>query len=188
MNPFTNLQPGEQVLRKERIHAGIFVIPVLTLCAELVLALPLAFIFSIFNGMLKGLTPSNPPAAADFLVFLCVMVLLVPVLGVFLVTLLVYLKSEITLTNKRLMYSTGFLVREAGELPLQNVEAMFIQEPIIGRIFGFGTVLVSGVGGVRFPLRFIGKPHVFYAVLQRAVADAKASSRSVAHPVASIPD
>jgi hypothetical protein len=54
---------------------------------------------------------------------------------------------------------------------------MFILEPLLGRLLGYGTVAVSTLGGLQFPLRFIGKPHVFHAALQRAVADAKAPSR-----------
>jgi uncharacterized membrane protein YdbT with pleckstrin-like domain len=44
--------------------------------------------------------------------------------------------SEITLTNKRLIYRTGFLARAAGELPLENVDAIFIFEPLLGRLLG----------------------------------------------------
>jgi uncharacterized membrane protein YdbT with pleckstrin-like domain len=102
---------------------------------------------------------------------------LFPALLVFILVLVAYLNCEITLTNKRLIYRTGFLVRAAGELPLENVEAMFILEPLLGRLLGYGTVAVSTLGGLQFPLRFIGKPHVFHAALQRAVADAKAPSR-----------
>jgi len=88
-----------------------------------------------------------------------------------------YLHSQIILTNKRLIYRTGFLARAAGELPMENVEAMFILEPLLGRLFGYGTVSVSSLGGLHLLLQYIGKPHVFHAALQRAVAAAKSSSR-----------
>jgi uncharacterized membrane protein YdbT with pleckstrin-like domain len=100
----------------------------------------------------------------------------------YLPVLIAYLNSQIMLTNKRLIYRTGFLARAAGELPLENVEAMFISEPLLGRLLSYGTVAVSTLGGLQFPLRFIGKPQVFHAVLQGAVADAKAASRPTPRP------
>ena len=43
---------------------------------------------------------------------------LLPALLYFIVILLAYQNSEITLTNKRLIHRTGFVARAAGELPL----------------------------------------------------------------------
>ncbi len=76
-----------------------------------------------------------------------------------------------------MVYRIGFLVRAAGELPLENVDAIFILEPLFGRLFGYGTVAVSSVGGAQFALRFIGRPQVLHAMLQQAVAKAKAPTR-----------
>ena len=66
-----------------------------------------------------------------------------------------YSKSQITLTDRRLLFRTGFIMRVSGELPLANIEAIFLIEPLLGRIFGFGTVGVTSVGGASLPLRFI---------------------------------
>jgi uncharacterized membrane protein YdbT with pleckstrin-like domain len=109
-------------------------------------------------------------------------------LFVLIVVLVAYLSCQITLTNKRLVYRTGFLARAAGELPLENVEATFILEPLLGRLLGYGTVAVSTLGGLQLPLRFIGNPQVFHAALQRAVADAKAPSRPPPKPPSSALD
>jgi uncharacterized membrane protein YdbT with pleckstrin-like domain len=94
-----------------------------------------------------------------------------------------YVKSEVLLTDRRLIYRIGFLVRAAGELPLENVDAIFILEPLIGRLFGYGTVAVSSVGGAQFPLRFVGRPQVLHAMLQQAVAKAKVRARREVVPV-----
>jgi uncharacterized membrane protein YdbT with pleckstrin-like domain len=138
--------------------------------------LPILFIFRMMGNMLGQLNQPGAFASFSFLLLFPLAVLLLPPLLSLLLALVAYLRSEITLTNKRLIYSTGFLVRAAGELPLENVEAMFILEPLLCRLLGYGTVAVSTLGGLQFPLRFIGKPHIFHAALQRAVADAKAPS------------
>jgi hypothetical protein len=61
----------------------------------------------------------------------------------------------------------------SGELPLENIETIFLVEPLLGRIFSFGTISLTSVGGARFPLRFIGTPKNFHIELQSAVAAAK---------------
>jgi uncharacterized membrane protein YdbT with pleckstrin-like domain len=144
--------------------------------------LPILFIFRMMGNILGQLNQPGATASFSLLLLLPLAVLLLPPLLILLVASVAYLKSEITLTNKRLIYRTGFLVRAAGELPLENVEALFILEPLLGRLLGYGTVAVTALGGLQFPLRFIGKPQVFHAALQRAVADAKAPSRPPSKP------
>ena len=178
MRFFFDSEPDERLLREERIHPGIFAYPVILGIAELVPALPLLFLFSALSKMASQLSPSNSTPGFGALWVLLGMLLFLPTFVVLLVVLLAYANSEILLTNKRLIYRTGFLARAAGELPLDNVDAMFIQEPLLGRLFGFGTVAVSSVGGAQFPFRFIGRPQVFHAMLQRAVADARKPRRA----------
>jgi hypothetical protein len=62
------------------------------------------------------------------------------VLGLVLGTWFSYWKSEITLMDRRLVFHTGFLSRRSGELPLENVESIYISEPLLGRVCGYGTV------------------------------------------------
>ena len=139
-------------------------------------AIPLLFFFNMMGNMMSQFSPQGVGFHLTALWFFIIAMDLFAALLVFIPVLVAYLNCEITLTNKRLIYRTGFLVRAAGELPLENVEAMFILEPLLGRLLGYGTVAVSTIGGLQFPLRFIGKPHIFHAALQRAVADAKAPS------------
>jgi hypothetical protein len=44
---------------------------------------------------------------------------------------------------------------------------------IIGRLCGYGTVAVTSVGGMTFPLRCLRSPQIFHTTLQKAVNDAK---------------
>jgi hypothetical protein len=177
MNPISTLQPNEEILRQERIHPGIFGLPALVFVVLLLPTIPLLFFFNMMGNMISQLSPQGPRSTLPILWLFPIALDLFPTLLIFLLVLAAYLNSQITLTNKRLIYRTGFVARAAGELPLENVEAMFILEPILGRLFGYGTVTVSSLGGLRLPLQYLGKPHVFHAALQRAVADAKAASR-----------
>jgi len=166
-----NLEPSEKILRQERIHAGIFAAPVVLLLLCLILDTVILLVLSRFGAVLSAYGQNAVPV----ILFVLVLVpTILPVLAAFVAAWLAYLKSEITLTSKRLAFRTGFVMRVSGELPLGNVEAILLVEPLVGRWLGYGTIAVTSVGGDQLPLQYIGKPQVFHAVLQQAVAAAKA--------------
>lgn len=73
--------------------------------------------------------------------------------------------TELALTNKRVIAKTGFIRRDTVELRLEKVEGLIINQGIIGRIFNYGTVIVSGTGGIRTPIPFINDPINFRRVV-----------------------
>jgi hypothetical protein len=159
------IDSDEQLLRRERLHPAIFALPVIAIL------LPLAFSF----GFLVLLSPlfrlSGAGSAIGLLLLLPEALLALLLLTLTLVT---FLSAEVVLTNKRLKFRTGFLARAAGEIPLENVEGLFIFEPLLGRLFGFGTVSVSTVGGRDWVLPYMARPHVLHALVQKAMTSAKA--------------
>ncbi|MEI6193206.1 MAG: PH domain-containing protein, partial [Verrucomicrobiota bacterium] len=168
-------------LRRERLHKGIFILPALIFAVPLFpmagLCLALSFMHQKANEVVQQMQAQSDPSG---LLYLPVLVLAIPwmlvFLGSFVSTLLDYLKSEVLLTNQRLFFRTGFIRRVSGELPLENIETIFLVEPILGRIFGFGTISLTSVGGARFSLRYMSAPQTFHASLQQAVAYAKTLS------------
>jgi hypothetical protein len=64
-----------------------------------------------------------------------------------------------------------------------SVEAIFILEPFLGRLLGYGTVTVSSSGGLRLPLQYLAKPQFFQAALQQTVTQAKQPIRPGPKPV-----
>jgi hypothetical protein len=182
MNAFSALQPNENIIRQERFHPGIFGLPVLLLVALLLPTIPVIGMFSAMRNIVGQISPTATQPIFSTAWLLLIFIGLLPPLVFFFVILVAYQNSQFTLTNKRLIYRTGFIARVAGELPLENVEAMFLLEPLLGRLLGYGTVTVSSVGGLRLPLEYLGKPHVFHAALQRAVSEAKGVNRSAPKP------
>jgi uncharacterized membrane protein YdbT with pleckstrin-like domain len=104
------------------------------------------------------------------------------VVGIFLATWIAYTKSELVLTDRRLLFRTGFLSNRSGDVPLENVESIYLSEPFLGRLVGYGTVAVTTIGGATFLLAFIGEPQQFHSKLQEWVAKAKSSSRQTSKP------
>jgi uncharacterized membrane protein YdbT with pleckstrin-like domain len=171
----------ETTLAKVRLHWGIF-IPVLLLALLLILAslawmLIARWMHSVLSQMPRQISqPAAVPRLNLFWLFPLVLdFVIVPFL--LLGTWFSYSKSEVTLTNRRLAFHTGFLSRRSGELPLENVESIYISESLLGRMCGYGTVTVTTVGGARLPLAFIGSPQSFHSALQQAVLEAKSAIR-----------
>jgi len=72
--------------------------------------------------------------------------------------LLDYLTDEMAMTNKRIIVKKGLISRDTLELNISKIESVAVKQGIIGRILGYGTVIISGTGGVRNTLPCISKP------------------------------
>lgn len=69
--------------------------------------------------------------------------------------------TEIAITNKRIIAKFGFVKRSTVEINLDKVEALRVEQGIMGRMLNFGTILISGVGSTIDPIRNIADPLVF---------------------------
>jgi membrane protein YdbS with pleckstrin-like domain len=49
-------------------------------------------------------------------------------------------------TNKRVILKKGIISRKTEEMKLKSIETVEIDQGVFGRIFGFGTVMVTGKG------------------------------------------
>ncbi len=69
--------------------------------------------------------------------------------------------TEIAITNKRIIAKFGFVKRRTVEINLDKVEALRVEQGVLGRMLNFGTILVSGVGSTIDPMPNIADPLVF---------------------------
>ncbi len=53
---------------------------------------------------------------------------------------------EFGVTNKRVVFKHGFISRRATDLRLEAIETVGISNGIIGRIFGYGNLTITGRG------------------------------------------
>jgi uncharacterized membrane protein YdbT with pleckstrin-like domain len=74
----------------------------------------------------------------------------IPTLGItWLIALYEFLRLKFTeqgVTNKRIIHKKGIISRKTEEMKIASVETVEIDQGIFGRIFGFGTVKVTGRG------------------------------------------
>jgi len=148
-----HLLEGERVVYRAKLHKIIFVPP-----------LALA-VLGLIAGILIDIYMENRQAAwivgAAFL--------LVAILIAF-PRFIRYATSEFAVTNKRVIVKIGLIYRQTLELVLTKVETIRVEQSIMGRIFDFGTIVVSGTGGTKEPFKDIASPLKFREQVQSQLA------------------
>lgn len=72
-----------------------------------------------------------------------------------------YKTTEMAFTNKRVIAKFGFISRQTIELNINKVESIQVNQGILGRIFNYGTLIVSGAGNPQAPIPGISDPMAF---------------------------
>jgi uncharacterized membrane protein YdbT with pleckstrin-like domain len=93
-----------------------------------------------------------------------------------------YLSSEFAVTDKRVLGKVGFIERESDETLLSKIEAIAVDQGVIGRILGFGTVTITGTGGTREAFPRISEPLEFRRQIQSQIISLE--ERKGSQPVA----
>jgi uncharacterized membrane protein YdbT with pleckstrin-like domain len=73
--------------------------------------------------------------------------------------------TEVAITDQRVIYKAGLLRRHTLEMNRSKVESVAVDQTILGRIFGYGTITVRGTGTTLEPIRNISDPLTFRSYL-----------------------
>lgn len=74
---------------------------------------------------------------------------------------IMYQTSEYGVTDKRIVMKTGWIQRRSIEIFLEKVEAIYVDQTVIGRIFNYGTIIIVGTGGSKDPFLYVPQPLLF---------------------------
>lgn len=66
--------------------------------------------------------------------------------------------SSLTIKKKQVILRTGMLVRQTIDIPLTKIETIDIRQSILGSIFRYGSLVITGTGGTRHMINFLDKP------------------------------
>lgn len=155
-----NLMNNEKIIYTAKIHKFIFVIP--GLCA----------LFFFLVGIKTPLLGVNTPLLEAGWFALSLLFIVVPFIN--------YKTSEFAVTNKRVILKVGFIARTSVEILLLKVEGVQVSQDILGRIFDFGTIRITGTGGTSEPFNNIAMPFQFRRSIQEQIDQIQtAQSRSV---------
>ncbi|MGA3117814.1 MAG: PH domain-containing protein [Syntrophobacteraceae bacterium] len=130
-----NLMNGENILYRARLHWVVFFWPVIWFVVAIVffsrggdVAVTVGRLF-ILIGIAKAIS-----------------------------SYISFSTSEFAVTNQRVIAKVGFIRRNSLEVLLGKIEAIQVNQDILGRILGYGSITVSGTGGTRDPFHNISNP------------------------------
>jgi uncharacterized membrane protein YdbT with pleckstrin-like domain len=140
------LLPDEHVVYRTALHWIIFLRPV--------------FVILVGLGLLVAFR--TVPLVGAPILLLGVLLLFAP--------LVAYWSTEFGVTNKRMIVKVGFIRRRTLELLLRQVEALSVDQSLSGRMLDYGTITLSGTGGVREVFHRVREPLELRRRIQGQVA------------------
>lgn len=69
--------------------------------------------------------------------------------------------DEFAITNKRIIVKTGLISRKTLEMNLNKIESVNVDQSILGRMLGYGSITIIGTGGTREEFPNITNPIEF---------------------------
>jgi membrane protein YdbS with pleckstrin-like domain len=148
----SNLLPNEQVVYRAHLHWFFFLRPILWFAAAFTL-------FFMSSSLSEGDVDAGRGA-----IIIGVLLLFVGIISAVLHAI-TYKASEFAVTNRRVIMKQGFIRRRTMELMLGKVDSLAVEQGILGRIFGFGTVRVA-VATEKQSFPFLANPLEFRRQVQ----------------------
>lgn len=72
---------------------------------------------------------------------------------------------------------TGVIKRQTHETQVNKIERINVEQGIIGRLLGYGTIMVSGTGGGITPFKNVADPFTFRKRIQEQINILEESKR-----------
>ena len=86
--------------------------------------------------------------------------------------------AEFAVTNKRVIFKTGVVHRRTAEMFLSKIESVGADQTILGRVLGYGSIVLRGTGGSTEPFEKIDRPLEFRRQIQEQIAKLQDSRAS----------
>lgn len=77
--------------------------------------------------------------------------------------------NEMGVTDKRVIRKSGIVMRDTSEILLSKVESVSVKQGFLGRMFGYGDVVISGSGGNDAVMKGVDDPLAFRAKINGAL-------------------
>jgi uncharacterized membrane protein YdbT with pleckstrin-like domain len=144
------LLPGETLVYETGLHWLVYGRAILLLLGAAALAIGTV---ALTGGQIAAPGPEAALAAAALL----------GVLGViaYVAAAVRRASTELAVTDQRVIYKAGVISRHTLEMNRSKVESVDVDQSILGRMLGYGTVKLRGTGGSREPIPRISDPLAF---------------------------
>lgn len=82
--------------------------------------------------------------------------------------MVVQASTEIAVTTSRLIYKRGLVARYVGEMSIDRIEGVNVLQTVMGRLFGYGRLMIRGMGVGEVILPPIADPILFRKAIEKA--------------------
>ncbi len=93
------------------------------------------------------------------------------VLSLFILPTIDHYCNEFVITNRRVVIKKGWLFFWSLEINHNQIEAILVHQSILGRLFNFGSITVSGSGGTKKKFNQVSSPNRFRQIFQETIND-----------------
>jgi uncharacterized membrane protein YdbT with pleckstrin-like domain len=170
----SNLVAGEHVVYQTRLHWIVMLGHILLGC--LLFALPGAIL------LYYGVTLQSMDIKLRHFMDAAGAALLVGGLIAILMGMVRRSATEMAVTNRRVVVKTGLASRRTIEMLLNKVETIEVQESALGRLMGYGTVVLVGTGGSTEPFHKVAHPLDFRGAVQQQIEKLSGAAREQPPP------
>ncbi len=135
----STLAPGETIVAKAKLSLPALIAP---------LVLTIIGAVGLFFNLGPAINNLKPLA---LLLFIIGVVTLIP-------ALLNFFTTQLVLTSERLVAEAGLIKRTALDLRLDKLDRIEVKKPLLGQLFGYGSLVVTARGVNRQAIPFISSP------------------------------
>lgn len=157
----SNLVPGETVMYQTRLHWIVMLGHIIVGC--LLLILPGALL------LYYALSQTTLDSSSSHMMKVAGLALLIGGLLVIVIGMVRRSATEMAVTNRRVVVKTGLASRKTIEMLLNKVESIEVIETTIGRMLGYGAIVVIGTGGTTEPFHNVAHPLQFRSQVQQQI-------------------
>lgn len=76
--------------------------------------------------------------------------------------------ADFIVTNNRVIIKVGVLKRSSLSMPLSKIESIEIDQTLVGQLFGFGSIHITGTGTATSKFAYLSAPSLFRQKIQHA--------------------
>ena len=169
-----SLTDDEELIHIAEFHWMYTVNAILNMVFSLVLSLLLIYMALRFQPIMFGaVAPEGVPffdRVSSLHPGIKILALFIFLMGVlkFVQMMIIKITTEIGVTDIRLVYKRGLVARAVGEINIDRIEGVNVLQGILGRLFGYGRVMVRGMGVGEVVLPPISQPIRFKKAIEKA--------------------
>ena len=159
-----NLVGDERVLFKTKVSWSVYM-PGITMGVLAAFSF-VAFVVSLANS-------GSEAGVGHFCLFILTFAFAVPSVMFFIEGYILTRTTEIAVTTRRLIGKTGVLSRRTFDLQHDKVESVTFDQSPCARMFGSGTVVITGSGGTAGKFKAVDAPQAFRKAALEAIDEGK---------------